>query len=175
MGFGRNIKYNQWFNSRHNRVFVYDTYNSRHNLSNHLQQCRCDYVQNTHQVIINYNLNAWVDTYSGPIQLKKWLYQNYGVNRSLCTAEIIRSVGDRRMCRIQWIWISKTEPSVDMLLDIEKRIIQLSETAKVQVKDLDVHHKKLYKRDTQENPDENEKSYVMDTKEIIEAIEKGKM
>lgn len=175
MAFGKNVTYNNWFTSRGNRVFLFDTYNTRHNTSNFIQQCRCDYKIDTHQVIINYNLNVWIDTNKGPSQLKRWIYQNYGISRSLCTAEIIRSVGDRRMSRIQLLWLSKAEPSADMLLDIEKRILQLSETAKVQVKDLDVHHKKIFKRDNQEAQDTDEKKYVMDTSEIINAIERGEM
>lgn len=165
--------FNKWFSTVGRLAFVYDTVHSLHNPSNHIQQDRCDFYEDTHKVIFNYNLDDWVDTYHAPMQLKKWLYQNYGVKKSICTAEIIKSVGDRRVTRIQWVWLSKETPSKEMMFAIQDRILQLSETAKVQKKDLDIYRKRIFKKEFEEEPEEDKKAYVMNQNEMIEAIERG--
>lgn len=124
-------EYNAWLNSKGQRGFVYDTPRNTIDCRSYIHQDRAEWNTDTKVVILIYHTNRKLNEGKATIQLVRWMQKYLHTTKQIVTVENHNGSGKRvnECCKINMLWRSKTEPSVDIMLEIEKRIIQLEETA----------------------------------------------
>ena len=153
-------RYNQWINAKGQRSFVYN--NPRNSVRPFfVDQCRCDYNEDTHQVVLNYITNGWLDESKAQTQIKRWMKVNVPSSKCICTVENV-SISKKygKTARIQLVWLSDREPKTELMLNLEQRFQDLSNTAPI--------------KEEEETDDYTYvKRYVKDIEHMKELIENG--
>ena len=124
-------EYNVWLNSKGQRGFVYDTPRNTIDCRSFINQDRAEWNTDTKVVTLIYHTNRKLNDYKATIQLVRWMKLNLHTTKEIVTVENHNGSGKRinECCKVTMLWRTKTEPSIDTMLQIQQRIIQLEETA----------------------------------------------
>ena len=125
--------YNQWFNSKHQRTFYFDTPQTRNNVLPY-KQCRGEYDEEKHITIINYFTPSLLEERKAQIQLQRYVREKTKSTKCLVTVD---NVYENLNAKVQCFFLSKQEPQIDLMLEIEKRLLQLGETAPIRLDKID--------------------------------------
>lgn len=117
-------KKNQWFNSHHQRAFVYDTPKNE-TATAVWYQCRADYNTDTHIVTVTYFTNGLLDIRKAIFQMRRHITKHTNSPKMIVTVENYCDSS-----KVQCLFLSYyEEPSLDFMLQLEQRIKELTITA----------------------------------------------
>ena len=165
---------NRWVNAKGNRSYIFNNKHNKHSLFL-FQQCRCDFNQDTKQVVFNYILDGWVNESTAQTQMRKWMRNNVTKGKLICTVDNLKfcnTSGDTS--RVQVLWLNPTykDPDEKIMTSLEERINQLPYTAPLKDEDMNKYYRQTY-RDGENNVTCDNKNYIYNTEDIISAIERG--
>ena len=171
----RENKLNRWVNAKGNRSYVFDNVHNKKTVYL-FQQCRCDFNEKTKQVTFNYIMDGWVNERAADTQIKQWMRTNVTKGKLICTVENMKfGHTSGETSRIQVLWLNKTEkdPDEKIMLGLEERINQLPSTSPMKDENMTKYHRKTYGEADDDTIPNDRKTYVTNTKEIMDAIERG--
>lgn len=124
-------EYNVWLNSKKQRGFIYNTPRNTIDCRSFINQDRAEWNTDTKVVALIYHTNRKLNEGKATIQLIRWMKAHLHTTKEIVTIENHNGNGERvnEACKVTMVWRSKTEPSTDIMLQIQQRIIQLEETA----------------------------------------------
>ena len=125
--------YNQWFSSKHQRTFYFDTPQTRKNVFPY-KQCRGEYDEEKHITLINYFTPSLLEERKAQIQLQRYVREKTHSAKCLVTVD---NVYENLNAKVQCFFLSQYEPKPEIMSDLEQRIIQLGETAPIVLEKVD--------------------------------------